>query len=92
MTKFTYSAIDAASGKEKKGIVESVSAEQASAELKAMGLIPTSIAVDAASAKPVAVAKKEVKKVATSSSKVEAARLKRKNQALPLDVFLIIKH
>ena len=82
MTKFTYSAIDAASGKEKKGIVESVSAEQASAELKAMGLIPTSIAVDAASAKPVAVAKKEVKKVATSSSKVEAAPVKKKKPGI----------
>jgi len=82
MTKFTYSAIESASGKEKKGIVESVSAEQASAELKAMGLIPTSIAVETASAKPVAVAKKEVKKSATSSSKVEAGPAKKKKPGM----------
>ena len=82
MTKFTYSAIESASGKEKKGVVESVSAEQASAELKAMGLIPTSIAVEATSAKPVAVAKKEVKKVAGSPSKVEASPVKKKKPSI----------
>lgn len=43
MPKFTYSAIETASGKEKKGTVESASSEQAAAELKAMGLIPTAL-------------------------------------------------
>jgi type IV pilus assembly protein PilC len=82
MTKFTYSAIESASGKEKKGIVESVSAEQASAELKAMGLIPTSIAVEAASVKPVAVARKEVKKASGSPVKVEAGTVKKKKPGI----------
>lgn len=44
MPKFTYSAIESASGKEKRGVVESASSEQAAAELKAMGLIPTALA------------------------------------------------
>lgn len=46
MPKFTYSAIESASGKEKRGVVESASSEQAAAELKAMGLIPTALAAD----------------------------------------------
>jgi type IV pilus assembly protein PilC len=82
MTKFTYSAIESASGKEKKGIVESVSAEQASADLKSMGLIPTSIAVEAASAKPVAVAKKEIKKASGSPVKVAAGTVKKKKPGI----------
>jgi type IV pilus assembly protein PilC len=43
MPKFTYVAIESATGKEKKGSVESSSAEQATAELKATGLMPTSL-------------------------------------------------
>jgi len=46
MPKFTYTAIESASGKEKKGTVESVSSEQASIDLKAMGLLPTSLAAE----------------------------------------------
>jgi type IV pilus assembly protein PilC len=47
MPKFTYSAIESASGKEKKGVLESATSEQAAAELKAMGLIPTALAPEA---------------------------------------------
>lgn len=50
MPKFTYSAIESASGKEKKGVVESATSEQASVELKAMGLIPTSLAPEGGAA------------------------------------------
>ena len=59
MPKFTYTAIESASGKEKKGTLESATPEQASSDLKAMGLLPTSLAVDGA-AKP---AKKDTRKV-----------------------------
>ena len=52
MPKFTYSAIESASGKEKKGVVESASSEQASAELKAMGLIPTALAPEGGGTNP----------------------------------------
>ena len=82
MTKFTYSAIETASGKERKGIVESVSAEQATAELKAMGLIPTSIAVDIASAKSVAVSKKDVRKTAGPAGKSASGSSKKKNPGI----------
>jgi type IV pilus assembly protein PilC len=67
MPKFTYSAIESASGKEKKGVVESGTSEQAAAELKAMGLIPTSLAPEGgsvASRSGSAVAKKDVRKAA----------------------------
>ena len=61
MPKFTYSAIESASGKEKKGVVESATSEQAAAELKAMGLIPTSLAAEGSAAKPAPGAKKDVR-------------------------------
>ncbi len=59
MPKFTYTAIESASGKEKKGTVESATPEQASSDLKAMGLLPTSLAPESGS-KPV---KKDTRKV-----------------------------
>lgn len=43
MPKFSYIAIDSASGKDKKGTIDSASAEQAALDLKGMGLLPTSI-------------------------------------------------
>lgn len=43
MPKFNYIAIESSSGKDKKGSIESASAEQAALDLKAMGLLPTSI-------------------------------------------------
>jgi type IV pilus assembly protein PilC len=43
MPKFSYIAIESASGKDKKGVIESASAEQAAHELKAMGLLPTAV-------------------------------------------------
>lgn len=46
MPKFSYTAIESTSGKEKKGTVESATPEQASIDLKAMGLLPTSLAPD----------------------------------------------
>jgi len=45
MPKFSYIAIESATGKDKKGTVESVTAEQAAIDLKAMGLLPTSLTV-----------------------------------------------
>ena len=51
MPTFNYSAIESSSGKEKQGSIESISSEQASADLKAMGLIPTALAVDGANLK-----------------------------------------
>ena len=43
MPKFSYIAIESASGKDKKGTIDSATAEQAALDLKAMGLLPTSI-------------------------------------------------
>ncbi len=43
MPKFSYIAIESASGKDKKGTIDSASAEQAALDLKGMGLLPTSI-------------------------------------------------
>ena len=43
MSKFSYIAIESSTGKDKKGSIESASAEQAALDLKAMGLLPTSI-------------------------------------------------
>ena len=82
MTKFTYSAIETGSGKETKGIVESASPEQASAELKAMGLIPTSIAIEGSSVKPGSPAKKEVRKSAAGVAKTEVAPAKKKKSGI----------
>jgi type IV pilus assembly protein PilC len=76
MPKFTYSAIESASGKEKKGVVESATSEQAAAELKAMGLIPTALAAEGGGARTHA-AKKEVKK---PGPQAEAAPLRAKKK------------
>lgn len=43
MPKFTYTAIDSNTGKERKGIIDSATGEQAAVELKAQGLFPTSL-------------------------------------------------
>lgn len=43
MPKFTYLAIDSATGKDKKGVIESASSEQAALDLKGQGLLPTSV-------------------------------------------------
>ncbi|MCU0791569.1 MAG: type II secretion system F family protein [Opitutaceae bacterium] len=51
MPKFTYIAIESATGKDKKGSIESANAEQAALDLKAMGLLPTSITAAAAGLK-----------------------------------------
>jgi type IV pilus assembly protein PilC len=68
MPKFTYSAIESASGKEKKGVVESASSEQATAELKAMGLIPTALAPEGGSGLRPPTAKKDTKKPAAQAN------------------------
>ncbi len=58
MSKFSYVAIESSTGKDKKGSIESATAEQAALDLKAMGLLPTSITAAGAGlkigAKPVA--------------------------------------
>lgn len=43
MPKFSYIAIESTTGKDKKGSIESATSEQAALDLKAMGLLPTSI-------------------------------------------------
>ncbi len=43
MPKFSYIAIESATGKDKKGVIDSSSAEQAALDLKAMGLLPTAV-------------------------------------------------
>lgn len=82
MTKFNYSAIESASGKEKKGTVESASQEQASAELKAMGLIPTSITAEPTGAKLGHAGKKDDKKSPASGLKTEAIPDKKKKTGM----------
>lgn len=74
MPKFSYSAIESASGKERKGVVESATSEQASAELKAMGLIPTALAPEG-SANPTKLTvgtKKDVRKLNAPSAAAAA--------------------
>lgn len=85
MPKFTYSAIESASGKEKKGVVESGSSEQAAAELKAMGLIPTSLAPEGGGAAKLSTgAKKDVRKPSSPSASQDAgaSRSKKKKGGL----------
>ncbi len=43
MPTFNYTAIESASGQEKRGSLDSPTADQAAADLKAMGLFPTSV-------------------------------------------------
>ena len=76
MPKFTYSAIESASGKEKKGVVESATSEQAAAELKAMGLIPTSLAAEGSSSKPASGAKKDTRKASADVAPLRAKKKK----------------
>ncbi len=81
MPKFNYSAIESASGKEKQGYIESVSSEQASADLKAMGLIPTALAVEGANSKQTSQTKK--KSDASSSSETTTPfRAKKKSKGM----------
>jgi type IV pilus assembly protein PilC len=79
MPKFTYSAIESASGKEKKGVVESGTSEQAASELKAMGLIPTSLAPEggASTTRPAFGAKKDVRKAAAPASSAGGSKKKK---------------
>lgn len=51
MPKFSYVAIESTTGKDKKGSIDSASAEQAALDLKAMGLLPTSITATGAGLK-----------------------------------------
>ncbi len=81
MPKFSYTAIETSSGKEKKGSIESSNTEQAANQLKAMGLHPTGLVAEGA-----APAKKETSKarsssgaaaaLASASSKTEPAKKK----------------
>lgn len=50
MPKFSYTAIDSASGAEKTGSIESSSAEQAAIDLKMRGLFPTGMTAEAGAA------------------------------------------
>ncbi|HVU22799.1 MAG TPA: type II secretion system F family protein [Opitutus sp.] len=50
MPSFAYTAIEAATGRERSGTVDSASAEQAAADLKARGLAPMTLAVATAGA------------------------------------------
>lgn len=52
MPKFSYIAIESTTGKDKKGSIESATSEQAALDLKAMGLLPTSITAANPTPKP----------------------------------------
>jgi len=47
MPKFTYTAIESATGRESGGTVDSANAEQAAADLKARGLLPMTLTAEA---------------------------------------------
>ncbi|HTJ77607.1 MAG TPA: type II secretion system F family protein [Rariglobus sp.] len=76
MPKFTYTAIESASGKEKQGTVESATPEQASSDLKAMGLLPTSLTAEGAAKAP----KKDTRKVGGPTISAAASTPKRKKK------------
>lgn len=76
MPKFTYTAIESASGKEKKGTVEGATAEQAANDLKAMGLLPTSLTAEGG-AKPV---KKDARKIASPTLSADAGATTRRKK------------
>jgi len=81
MAKYNYTALEAGSGKETKGTIESASAEQASADLKARGLRPTGLSeAGAAPAKPNA--KKEASRNAAVAAASKAAPGKKKSQGI----------
>ena len=48
MPRFLYTAIEARTGRDRQGTIESTSAEQAALELKSRGLAPTSLQLDGA--------------------------------------------
>ena len=79
MPKFTYSAIESASGKEKKGVVESASSEQAAAELKAMGLIPTALAAEGGAGSAKLSAGRTTRKSATGQTEAPQRSKKKKS-------------
>ena len=79
MIKYTYSAIDSASGKERRGVVESATPEQASAELKAMGLIPTALTAESVPNKS-QLPKKEDKKSSSGALKSVQVKPSKKKQ------------
>ena len=77
MAKFAYTAIESASGKEKKGSIESASSEQAAIDLKAMGLFPTSLGPDnSASAGAAAKGKKGARKPGAAAADEGTGRKK----------------
>jgi type IV pilus assembly protein PilC len=78
MIKYTYSAIDAASGKERRGVVESATQEQASADLKAMGLIPTAITAESAPKKIQFPKKEDMKPSSGALKSVQVKPIKKK--------------
>ncbi|MFA6961768.1 MAG: type II secretion system F family protein [Opitutaceae bacterium] len=83
MPKFTYSAIESASGKEKKGVVESATSEQAAAELKAMGLIPTALAPEGGGGTKAAFgAKKDAKKSSSPAASAPTLGAKKKKGSI----------
>jgi type IV pilus assembly protein PilC len=73
MPKFTYTAIESSSGRDRSGTIESSSAEQATAELKARGLAPMSLVADTGAAP----AAKKKTKPAAGPARAEAV-MKRK--------------
>lgn len=77
MAKFNYTAIDSATGHERAGSIDSASAEQATAALKARGLAPMSITTDAAKPASKAAAKPSAKAPAKKITRPAAAAQKR---------------
>jgi type IV pilus assembly protein PilC len=94
MPKFSYIAIESASGKDKKGVIESASAEQAAHELKAMGLLPT--AVNPAGAGGLRVGAKPAGKTGAASTEqagfVPRAEAKVKKKGKPMSLGKVISN
>ena len=94
MPKFSYIAIESASGKDKKGVIESASAEQAAHELKAMGLLPT--AVNPAAAGGLRVGTKPAGKAGAASGEqtgfVPRAEAKAKKKGRPMSLGKVISN
>lgn len=95
MPKFSYIAIESSTGKDKKGLIDSASAEQAALDLKAMGLLPT--AVNAAGAGGLRLGAKTSAKAGSSGTDVGnpfTARddSKAKKKSAPLTIGRVINN
>lgn len=83
MPNFAYTAIEAATGRERSGTIESASPEQAIADLKARGLAPMSITAASAAAKVPAKANRPAMRSAAGGPKPGAVGVTTPTGAAP---------